>query len=66
MGLSFSAELLYHHLVQDDTKVTKSIKIDENKLLSEDGQYDFLKVADDAFDLFDMDGNGTIERGGIE
>ena len=27
---------------------------------------DFLKVADDAFDLLDMDGNGTIERGDIE
>ena len=27
---------------------------------------DFLKVADEAFDLLDMDDNGTIERGDIE
>ena len=30
------------------------------------GAEDFLKVADEAFDLLDMDGNGTIERGDIE
>ena len=30
------------------------------------GGDDFLKAADDAFDLLDMDGNGTIERGDIE
>ena len=30
------------------------------------GGDDFLKAADEAFDLLDMDGNGTIERGDIE
>ena len=30
------------------------------------GAEDFLKLADEAFDLLDMDGNGTIERGDIE
>ena len=30
------------------------------------GGDDFLRAADDAFDLLDMDGNGTIERGDIE
>ena len=32
----------------------------------ENAEWDFLKVADEAFDLLDMDGNGTIERGDIE
>ena len=30
------------------------------------GGDDFLKHADEAFDMMDMDGNGTIERGDIE
>ena len=30
------------------------------------GGDDFLKVADEAFNLIDVDGNGTIERGDIE
>ena len=30
------------------------------------GGDDFIKAADDAFDMLDMDGNGTIERGDIE
>ena len=30
------------------------------------GGEDFLKVADEAFNLLDVDGNGTIERGDIE
>ena len=27
---------------------------------------DFIRAADEAFDMLDMDGNGTIERGDIE
>ena len=30
------------------------------------GGDDLLRAADEAFDLLDMDGNGTIERGDIE
>ena len=30
------------------------------------GGDDFLKAADEAFNLLDVDGNGTIERGDIE
>ena len=30
------------------------------------GGDDFIKAADEAFDMLDMDGNGTIERGDIE
>ena len=30
------------------------------------GSDDFLKAADEAFALLDVDGNGTIERGDIE
>ena len=30
------------------------------------GGEDFLKAADEAFALLDVDGNGTIERGDIE
>ena len=27
---------------------------------------DFLKLADEAFELLDMDGNGIVDRGDIE
>ena len=30
------------------------------------GGDDFIRAADEAFDMLDMDGNGTIERGDIE
>ena len=34
--------------------------------MSSMGGEDFLKAADEAFNLLDVDGNGTIERGDIE
>ena len=30
------------------------------------GGDDLVRLADEAFDMLDMDGNGTIERGDIE
>ena len=36
------------------------------RTMSSMGGEDFLKAADEAFNLLDVDGNGTIERGDIE
>ena len=36
------------------------------RTMSSMGVEDFLKAADEAFNLLDVDGNGTIERGDIE
>ena len=53
----FLLELFFTYIVFSQQILGKKMSL---------GGDDFLKVADEAFNLLDVDGNGTIERGDIE